>query len=160
MAVPVTFAILTSIAAFFPLLLVPGVSGKFFRLIPLVVISVLILSLIESFFVLPAHLAHLNDKKPGFIRRMMNIPRKSIAVQLERFINGPFDALVRRCVQFRYISLAVALSFFFTAGRLADRPTFPCKTGRFIRTPMIVLAYPLPKKTGDASNTSDVLNKT
>ena len=41
MAVPVTFAVLTSVAAFSPLLLVPGVSGKFFGLIPTVVISVL-----------------------------------------------------------------------------------------------------------------------
>ena len=62
MAVPVTFAVLTSVAAFSPLLLVPGVSGKFFGLIPTVVISVLLLSLIESFFVLPAHLGHMSDK--------------------------------------------------------------------------------------------------
>ena len=45
---PVIFAILTNMIAFAPLLFVPGASGKFFRVIPLVVIVVLILSLVES----------------------------------------------------------------------------------------------------------------
>lgn len=58
MSVPVTFAILTSVAAFAPMLAVPGVSGKIFAVIPTVVVSVLIFSLLESFFVLPAHLGH------------------------------------------------------------------------------------------------------
>ena len=40
-----------------PLLFVPGPAGKFFRNLPLVVIAVLAISLIESLFVLPAHLA-------------------------------------------------------------------------------------------------------
>ena len=58
MAVPVTFAILTTIAAFGPMFFVPGFSGKLFRIMPAVIVSVLIFSLIESFFILPAHLAH------------------------------------------------------------------------------------------------------
>jgi multidrug efflux pump subunit AcrB len=57
-AVPVTFAVLTTMVAFAPLLFVPGVAGKFFRLIPIVVISVIVISLIESLLVLPAHLTH------------------------------------------------------------------------------------------------------
>jgi multidrug efflux pump subunit AcrB len=113
MIVPVTFAILTSIAAFTPLLLVPGVSGKFFRLIPLVVISVLILSLIESFFVLPAHLAHMNNKKPGFFRKAMEIPRMFVAKHLRRFIEGPFDTVLRLCIRARYTSFAIAIAMFF-----------------------------------------------
>ena len=71
MVVPVTFAVLTTIAAFSPLLFVPGVSGKFFGLIPSVVICVLVLSLVESFFVLPAHLAHLGDKEPNAILKLL-----------------------------------------------------------------------------------------
>lgn len=57
-AVPVLFAVLTTIVAFSPMLFVPGPAGKFFRLIPIVVISVLVISLVESLLVLPAHLAH------------------------------------------------------------------------------------------------------
>ena len=57
-AIPVVFAILTTLVAFAPMLFVAGVSGKFFRLIPIVVIAVLVISLVESLLVLPAHLAH------------------------------------------------------------------------------------------------------
>jgi multidrug efflux pump subunit AcrB len=58
MVVPVTFSVLTTLAAFAPLMFVPGVLGKIFRLIPIVVIIVLIFSLLESFLILPAHQAH------------------------------------------------------------------------------------------------------
>jgi len=62
-AVPVTFSILTSVFFFMPMLFVPGVSGKLFGVIPSIVISVLIISLVESLFVLPAHLAHGGKKR-------------------------------------------------------------------------------------------------
>lgn len=58
--IPVIFAVLTSIAAFSPLLLVSGSIGKIMKLIPEIVILALIFSLIESLFILPAHLAHSN----------------------------------------------------------------------------------------------------
>lgn len=57
-SMPVIFSVLTTIAAFMPLFLVPGASGKFFRVIPTVVVSVLLMSLLESLLVLPAHLGH------------------------------------------------------------------------------------------------------
>ncbi len=113
MAVPVTFAVLTSVAAFSPLLLVPGVSGKFFGLIPTVVISVLLLSLVESFFVLPAHLGHMSDKEPGMFLKAVNMPREWVAVRLERFIQGPFDKVLNLAVRFRYASFAIAIAMFF-----------------------------------------------
>lgn len=56
---PVIFAIITTCIAFAPLLFVPGTFGKFFIQIPIVVIIVLVLSLIESLLILPAHLAHI-----------------------------------------------------------------------------------------------------
>ncbi|MGE3634396.1 MAG: efflux RND transporter permease subunit, partial [Sandaracinaceae bacterium] len=60
---PVVFAILTTCIFFIPLLLVPGVMGKFFMQIPIVVILVLLLSLGESLLVLPSHLGHLDATK-------------------------------------------------------------------------------------------------
>jgi multidrug efflux pump subunit AcrB len=62
--VPVTFSVLTTVAAFTPMLFLPGTDGKFFVAIPAVVICVLLMSLIESFFVLPAHLATDAKKVP------------------------------------------------------------------------------------------------
>ena len=58
MAVPITFSIATTIAAFAPLLFVPGRIGKIQFAIPVIVMLVLTISLAESFFILPAHLAH------------------------------------------------------------------------------------------------------
>ena len=115
MAVPVTFAVLTSVAAFTPLLLVPGVSGKFFGLIPTVVISVLLLSLIESFFVLPAHLGHMSEKEPGAFLNAANKPREWMATRLQLFIDGPFNRVLRLAVHFRYVSFAIAIALFFTS---------------------------------------------
>ena len=57
---PVVLSILTTCVFFAPMLLVPGVTGKFFRVIPLVVIVVLMMSLVESLLILPAHLGHKN----------------------------------------------------------------------------------------------------
>ncbi len=66
-AVPVTFGVLTTIAAFLPIAFVEGHMGAMFSAIPAVVIPVLLFSLIESKFVLPAHLAHvrLNSDRAG-----------------------------------------------------------------------------------------------
>ncbi len=54
---PVNAAILTSVAAFLPMLLMEGILGKFMMWIPIVVIFALMGSLVESFLVLPSHLA-------------------------------------------------------------------------------------------------------
>ncbi len=55
-AIPVTFGILTTVAAFLPLAFIEGARGALFAQIPIIVIPVLIFSLIESKFVLPSHL--------------------------------------------------------------------------------------------------------
>ena len=61
-ATPVIFAVLTTVAAFFPLLNVAGTIGKVMRTIPLIVIPCLLFSLVESLLILPAHLSHMRAK--------------------------------------------------------------------------------------------------
>ncbi|WP_435274169.1 efflux RND transporter permease subunit [Psychrobium sp. nBUS_13] len=61
--VPVTFGILTTIAAFMPLAFIEGRRGDLFAQIPVVVIPILLFSLIESKLVLPSHLKHLRLRK-------------------------------------------------------------------------------------------------
>lgn len=53
---PVTSAVLTTCAAFLPLILLPGVLGKFMMVVPLVVTAALAISLIEAFWMLPSHI--------------------------------------------------------------------------------------------------------
>lgn len=71
-AAPVTTAVLTTIAAFMPLMLLPGILGKFMMVIPLVVTTALAISLIEAFWMLPSHVlvANLNLSKPGKIQKI------------------------------------------------------------------------------------------
>jgi len=64
---PVLTSVLTSIAAFMPLMLIPGILGKFMFVVPLVVTVALAVSLVEAFWMLPAHVlaADVNFKKPS-----------------------------------------------------------------------------------------------
>ena len=57
-AVPATFGVLTTIAAFGPMLFIGGIFGPFFEAISVVVILCLLFSLVESKLILPAHLVH------------------------------------------------------------------------------------------------------
>jgi multidrug efflux pump subunit AcrB len=74
---PVIFAVLTSIAAFSPLLMVPGQMGKFMKLIPQIVILALIFSLVESLLVLPAHLGHSSEG--GILSRLFGYLKQPFA---------------------------------------------------------------------------------
>lgn len=56
-AAPVFTSVLTTIAVFLPLMLLPGIMGEFMRVIPLVVCIGLAVSLLEAFWMLPAHVA-------------------------------------------------------------------------------------------------------
>mgnify|MGYP002267104585 FL=1 len=58
---PVSTTILTTIAAFLPLMYMSGIIGKFVIAIPIVVISLLILSWLESFLMLPSDVAHVTN---------------------------------------------------------------------------------------------------
>ena len=109
-AVPVVFSVLTTVVAFVPLMFVPGVMGKFFFHIPVVVISVLLLSLFESLVILPAHLAHVEDRKPWG-------PFRGIRWVQDRFQNG-LAWVIRRtylptvtfAARRRYLTLALGLA--------------------------------------------------
>ncbi len=111
MVTPVSFAILTTIAAFFPLLLIPGLFGKIFRIIPLMVISVLCFSLLESFFILPAHLAHMKDSEDtGPIAWVQG----RVAAGLAWNIRVLYRPAVQLAMTWRYASVALALAFLMT----------------------------------------------
>ena len=113
MTVPVTFAILTTVAAFSPLTMVPGFSGKIFGIIPKVVIAVLLLSLLESFFILPAHLAHTSDRPPGRIRKLFEGPQRRVSAWLEHFTENRYQPLMKWAVANRYLAVAIATALFF-----------------------------------------------
>lgn len=105
---PITFAVLTNIAAFLPLLFVPGPSGNFFRQIPAITVSVFIVSLIESLFVLPAHLSH-DRFHPAWLKRI-DRPREWFSSRLRHFIDNGYTNAVIKAVKYRGITICIAIS--------------------------------------------------
>ncbi len=75
---PVITTILTTIAAFIPMLFMSGILGKFIVSIPIVVIMLLIFSLLESFLILPSHVAHFARPKVKFVERKWLVAMESI----------------------------------------------------------------------------------
>ncbi len=105
-AVPVTFGVLTTVAAFVPLLLIEGVRGQIFSQIPLVVIPVLLFSIIESKFVLPSHMSHLNfhkETKPNIFARMQH----KIADGFEWFVERIYQPVLAAALRNRYLVLSL-----------------------------------------------------
>jgi multidrug efflux pump subunit AcrB len=95
---PVTFAILTTVVAFTPLLFVPGTLGKILGAIPIIVISVLLLSLVEALFVLPYHLSNLpppHESGNNRVTRFFDRVQSRVDGQLKSFVNGPLERAVR-----------------------------------------------------------------
>ncbi len=69
-AAPVSAAVLTTMAAFLPLMLLPGILGKFMKVIPIVVTTALAISLVEAFWMLPVHVhaSRLDFSRSGRIQ--------------------------------------------------------------------------------------------
>lgn len=109
MASPITFAVLTTLAAFGPLFLVPGVIGKIFSLIPTIVLLVLMASLVESFFILPAHLSHTNINSTNRVLAGIERGQDRIAAALQWVIDKTYRPSVRFALRQRYIALAIGI---------------------------------------------------
>lgn len=95
---PVLATILTTIAAFLPLLMIGGTMGEFMRPLPWIVSFCLLASLLEALLVLPSHLAHWT----GGIRREVEQERR------RRWYEPLRDGYVRALAwafDFRYVTL-------------------------------------------------------
>ena len=104
-AVPVTFGVLTTVAAFSPLLMIDGVRGALFAQIPLIVIPVLLFSIVESKFVLPSHMSHLNffrERRPNALARVQH----RVADGFEWAIAHLYQPILAACLRNRYLVLA------------------------------------------------------
>jgi multidrug efflux pump subunit AcrB len=152
-AVPATFGVLTTIAAFAPLLFIGGIAGPFFEAISVVVVLCLMFSLVESKLILPAHLVHakiedideddlFNPQRPiGFWER---IPRAFLKIQrriqhgLTRVIQNWYRPLVERAVDNRGVTATIfiamlILTFGTMASGIVKFEIFPSQPGDFIQ---------------------------
>ena len=109
---PVTFAVLTTVAAFSPLLFVPGMMGKMMIFIPMVVIPCLLFSLLECLNILPAHLAHRKEGRHG----LWHWFQSHFAEGLEKFVARVYRPALGSGLRWRYLSLAVGVSTLIVTG--------------------------------------------
>jgi multidrug efflux pump subunit AcrB len=107
-AVPVTFGVLTTVAAFLPIGFIEGARGALFAQIPVVVIPVLLFSLIESKFVLPAHLKHLKLRQNEVEQQgRLSQMQQRFADGFERMILKYYQPLLALSLKHRLTTLAL-----------------------------------------------------
>jgi len=115
-SIPVVFGVLTTMAAFLPLIIVPGRMADFFGVIGYVVIIALVFSLIESMLILPAHLAHRNHKEAdhGFALRWNRL-QGSLSNWLQGVADKHYLPLLKRAIEWRYATAALGLGVLILA---------------------------------------------
>jgi multidrug efflux pump subunit AcrB len=125
--IPVIFGVLTSVAAFLPIVLLPGRMGGFFGTVGKTAIVCLAFSLIESLLILPSHLAHRKTSKPksdpksnarqGFSAGWSRFQGR-LSDGLERLGRVHYAGLLDRAIKFRYATVALALAMLILTGTL------------------------------------------
>jgi len=104
---PVTIGVMTTMAAFAPLIFSTGVLGQIIMVIPIVVIPILGISLLEAYFILPAHLSNPTRWSKGIVRDI----RQQFSKGLKAFIRRALVPFARFCVAWRYAVLAAFIGF-------------------------------------------------
>ena len=112
---PVIAAVTTTIVAFMPLFYVGGIMGKFISILPVVVIACLVVSLLECFILLPAHLGHLPDPNASNnnlnpLTRRLEIVHRLTSSGMEWFVARIYTPLLSKALYWRYISFCIAIS--------------------------------------------------
>jgi multidrug efflux pump subunit AcrB len=116
-ATPIAFSILTNIVAFFPLALVPGVMGKIWRVIPVVVIIVFLISWLESLLILPSHLAHSRKNGSNRLTRFLGGLQQAFGRKVLHFIRNIYGPQLETILRFRYLTVALLIAILIaTAG--------------------------------------------
>ena len=108
-AAPVTAAVLTTMAAFGPLILLPGILGDFMRVVPTVVIIALALSLVEAYWMLPAHVIAMGVRfdRPSRVHRLR--------VRLTHWVQIRYVRLLVVALRHRWKTLTLVIALFIGA---------------------------------------------
>ncbi len=109
-ALPVLATVITSIVAFVPLMMMEGTIGKFMAVLPTAIIAALVASLVESLFILPAHLGHWvrPPRRRTFSSRVRNAVDRAVNWLIHQF----YAPILRFCLSARYLVVAIALATF------------------------------------------------
>ncbi len=115
---PVFFAVLTTIIAFAPWMFVGGGAAQFTRQISLTITFALIFSLVEAFFILPAHLSHMKPQnKDGVYYRLQRVFSEGIVT----FARTVYQPIIKLALRLRYVTVAsFVVAFAFSCALLAQ----------------------------------------
>ncbi|MCP3872627.1 MAG: efflux RND transporter permease subunit [Desulfobacteraceae bacterium] len=116
-AMPVVFSVITNMVAFVPLMFVPGFMGKIFKTIPFVVIAVFGVSLIESLYILPAHLSHRSRRPLFFPLNYVEKWQQRFSTFFEMFVKKYYGWVLFTLLHYRYAVIAFGIALLLiTAG--------------------------------------------
>lgn len=106
---PVTTSVATTMAAFLPLMLLPGIVGKFMFVVPFVVSVALAISLLEAYWILPVHISmvRLNLQQPTGLQRLR--------VNFTHWLRLKYSKTLIRVLRRPKTSLAVVILLFLSA---------------------------------------------
>lgn len=110
-AAPVSLGVLTTIAAFAPLAFTSGTLGQIISIIPIIVISILIVSLIESLLILPAHLSGGSEWSVGPLKMI----QRAFSGTLDMFTNWAVRPMVAMAVRLPYLTMTLVIAAIFVA---------------------------------------------
>ena len=155
-AMPATFGVLTTMAAFIPILMISGIMGKFFASIGWVVTLCLVFSLVESKLILPAHLAHMKIKHYGeetqnrFVRF-----QRFFSEGLHTFVDNHYSPFLAKCLKRRYLTLSVFISMLILSigllvGGVLRSVFFPDITADFLQVELLMNEGTPAARTHDA----------
>jgi multidrug efflux pump subunit AcrB len=121
---PVVASVTTTAIAFLPLLFLPGIMGKFIRIMPVAVVACLVASLVECLLILPAHLAH--GAPPSGPQTRLQRWRERFDSWVDGFIQQRYGPTVDWSIRNRYVIAALSVAFMIIiAGLVASgRPKF------------------------------------
>ncbi|HCC43379.1 MAG TPA: acriflavin resistance protein [Gammaproteobacteria bacterium] len=136
-AMPATFGVLTTVAAFVPFLTVPGSFGPIPFAIGSVVILCLLFSIVESKLILPAHLASMKPI-PYDANHAIRKFQAYFATRLKHVIENIYEPFLTRCLEVRYTTISVFLAMLILALGLVLSPYirtvfFPNMSSDFVR---------------------------
>ena len=112
-ATPVTFGVLTTVAAFLPLAFIEGARGALFAQIPVVVIPVLLFSLIESKFVLPAHLKYIKLRNQKTKSSKLEVLQQRFADGFESAILKYYQPILAKALRYKLATVSLFVGVFF-----------------------------------------------
>lgn len=153
-ATPATFGVLTTIVAFAPTLFAEGAFAPFPEAMGWVVILCLVFSLIESKWILPAHLAHSSPSNHGIWKKINHV-QEMVNSKLSHLIQEKYRPFMLRCIKHRYNTLAIFLASLIiaiglVAGGLVRFVIVPDVPGDFITSDLEMIEGTSSEQLRDA----------